>query len=323
MKYNPRTMSLLGQSASIFGIALLEQMKQRDDLIVISADMSTTAGLDKFKALYPDHFVNAGIAEQNMIGMATGLTDEGYRVICVTQACFISMRDFEAVRQYAGYMGAKLIIIGIGSGYSLSFLGNTHYALEDVALMREIPGMTVIAPADAQEAVDAFDAALNLNGPVYIRLFGGTGIPIVYGADCDFALNRAHRLKEGSQIQIVAMGSMVYFAIKVGELLGDAGISAAVVDMHTIKPLDTDVLDMNVKMIVSVEEHFKTGGLGSAIGDFLAGMSAHPKLLKFGADDKFSDVGDYPYLLDQNGLSEEKIYNTVKRCLNEIERNNR
>lgn len=312
MRYNSRVFSLLGQGGAIFGVSLLEQMKLKKNLLVLSADMSTTAGLDKFKTQYSESFINAGIAEMNMIGMASGLSDEGYKTISVTQACFVSMRDFEAVRQYCGYMGKKQIIIGIGSGFTLTFLGNTHYALEDIALMRSIPGMTIIVPADAMEAVKAFEAALEIDAPTYIRLYGGTNIPILFKDDFEYKIGKAIQLKEGKDIQIIATGSRVSTALTVAENFEKEGISASVIDMHTIKPLDTNSIDMNVHLLVSVEEHFKIGGLGTAISDYLAGFSSHPKLLKIGVEDKFSVVGDYDYLIDQNGLSEEKIYKTIK-----------
>lgn len=140
-KLNTKILSSLGQGGSIFGITLLDLMKEREDIVVLSADMSTPAGLDKFKSLYANHFFNLGIAEQNMIGVAAGLMDEGYKTISVAQACFISMRCFEPVRQFLGYMHSKQVLVGIGSGFSLTFMGNTHYALEDIALMRSIPGM--------------------------------------------------------------------------------------------------------------------------------------------------------------------------------------
>ena len=152
-KVNFKLMSMAGQGGSAFGLALIELMKERTDLMVLSSDMSTPAGLDKFKAAYPDHFMNMGIAEQNMIGTAAGLTEEGYKCACVAQACFISMRSFEQVRQYCGYMQLPLVIIGIGSGVSLQYMGNTHYAIEDLAIMRVLPGVEVLSPADAGEAV--------------------------------------------------------------------------------------------------------------------------------------------------------------------------
>ena len=218
-KINVKLLSMAGQGGSAFGIALMEMMKERDNIMVLSADMSTPAGLDKFKATYPDHFINVGIAEQNMIGIAAGLAEEGYKVICVAQACFITMRCFEQIRQYAGYMGIPMVLVGIGSGLSLQYMGNTHYSLEDIALMRMIPGMNVMAPCDSLEAMKTLQTAVNQNSSSYIRLWGGTGIPTVHTEDFHFEYGKAIILREGKDLTLVATGSMVSLALKVAESL--------------------------------------------------------------------------------------------------------
>lgn len=310
-KVNFKLMSMAGQGGSVFGISLIELMNQRNDLMVLSSDMSTPAGLDKFKAAYPDHFMNMGIAEQNMIGTAAGLAEEGYKPICVAQACFITMRSFEQVRQYCGYMQIPMVIIGIGSGVSLQYMGNTHYAIEDLALMRTIPGMEVIAPCDSYEAVLAFEHAVNSNHPVYIRLFGGTAIPAVFNEEKEFKGGKAIKMREGNDVQIIATGSMVGNALKVAEELVTEGIEGSVVDMHTIKPLDKDAIELNKKLIVTIEEHNIIGGLGSAVADALGQYASHPKLLKLGINDRFVPVGSYKYLLQQCGLDIESIKNEI------------
>lgn len=310
-KVNFKLMSMAGQGGSIFGISLIELMNQRNDLMVLSSDMSTPAGLDKFKTAYPDHFMNVGIAEQNMIGTAAGLAEEGYKPICVAQACFITMRSFEQVRQYCGYMQIPMVIIGIGSGVSLQYMGNTHYAIEDFALMRTIPGMEVIAPCDSYEAVLAFEYAVNNKHPVYIRLFGGTAIPAVFNEEKEFKGGKAIKMKEGKDVQIIATGSMVGIALKVAEELAAEGIEASVVDMHTVKPLDKDIIDLNQKLIVTLEEHNVIGGLGGAVADVLSLYSSHPKLLKLGINDRFVPVGSYKFLLQQCGLDIESVKNEI------------
>jgi len=299
-KINPKIYSALGQGGSMFGITLPDVARKKDNVIVLSADMSTPAGLDKFKSLYPDKFFNLGIAEQNMIGVAAGLTDEGYKTISVAQACFVSMRCFEQVRQFLGYMHSAQVLVGIGSGFSLTLMGNTHYALEDISLMKTIPGMTVIAPCDALEAMKALEAAVQLESPVYIRLYGGTATPIVYHED----------------LQIIATGSMVYMAMQVAEILAGKGVSASVVDMHTVKPLDIEVIDFNAPFIVSLEEHRMVGGMGDSLADYLSQYNSHPKLLKIGASDSFSIVGDYPYMMEQNGLSTDKVVERIMSFIN-------
>ncbi len=315
-KVNFKLMSMAGQGGSVFGISLMELMGHRSDLMVLSSDMSTPAGLDKFKAAYPDHFMNMGIAEQNMIGTAAGLAEEGYKPICVAQACFITMRSFEQVRQYCGYMQLPLVIIGIGSGVSLQYMGNTHYALEDLALMRTIPGMEVIAPCDSYEAVKAFEYAVNSKHPVYIRLYGGTAIPAVFNEETDFAFGKAIKLKEGKDVQIIATGSMVGNAMKVAEELEADGIEASVTDMHTIKPFDTEAIEKDKKLIVTLEEHNIIGGLGSTVADALSQYTSHPKVLKLGINDRFVPVGSYKYLLQQCGLDIESIKNKIINNLN-------
>ncbi len=310
-KVNYKLLSISGQGGSVFGISLIELMKQRNDLMVLSSDMSTPAGLDKFKAAFPEHFMNMGIAEQNMIGTAAGLAEEGYKPICVAQACFITMRSFEQVRQYCGYMQIPIVIIGIGSGVSLQYMGNTHYAIEDLALMRTVPGMEVIAPCDAYEALKAFEYAVNSKHPVYIRLFGGTAIPAVFNEDIDFACGKAIKLKEGKDVQIIATGSMVGNAMKVAEALATEGIDASVLDMHTIKPLDADAIEQDKKLIVTIEEHNIIGGLGSAVADELSQQATHPKLIKLGIHDRFVPVGSYKYVQQQCGLDIESVKNEI------------
>lgn len=310
-KVNIKLMSMAGQGGSIFGITLMELMKERNDLIVLSSDMSTPAGLDKFKAAYPDNFMNMGIAEQNMIGTAAGLTEEGYKCICVAQACFITMRSFEQIRQYCGYMQLPLVIVGIGSGVSLQYMGNTHYAIEDIALMRTIPGMQVIAPCDAYEATKAFEYAVKCKHPVYIRLYGGTSIPAVFTEKTIFEGGKAIKLRDGTDIQIIATGSMVGQAMKVAEELTAEGVEASVADMHTIKPLDTDAIEYDKKLIVALEEHNIIGGLGSAVAETICKKYDHPKLLALGINDRFLPVGGYPYIMQQCGLDVESIMNQI------------
>lgn len=310
-KVNFKLMSMAGQGGSVFGISLIELMNHRNDLMVLSSDMSTPAGLDKFKAAYPDHFMNMGIAEQNMIGTAAGLAEEGYKPICVAQACFITMRSFEQVRQYCGYMQLPMVIIGIGSGVSLQYMGNTHYALEDLALMRTIPGMEVIAPCDSYEAVLTFEYAINSNHPVYIRLFGGTAIPIVFNEEKEFIGGKAIKMREGKDVQIIATGSMVGNAMKVAEELEADGIEVSVTDMHTIKPFDSEAIEKDKKLIVTLEEHNIIGGLGSAVADELSQLTTHPRLLKLGINDRFVPVGSYKYLLQQCGLDIDSIRNEI------------
>ena len=315
-KFNPRVYFRLGQSGSIFGMELMEQAGNYP-FKVLSSDMSVVAGLDRFKKEYPDNFYNVGIAEQNLLGVAAGLDSEGFKTIAVAQACFISMRSFEQVRQYLGYMGGKVMCVGINSGFSMTFFGNTHYAIEDMALMRSIPNMTVLSPADAGEAVKLFDAALKVDGPVYLRLSGSLNTPIVYKEDYELKIGQAITLKEGEDIAIFATGLMVSNALKAAELLLEKGITVSVVDVHTIKPIDKDTILKNCgkNLLVSVEEHNVVGGLGTAIADVLSEQRNSAPLLKLGVQDRFMPVGDYNYLVEQAGLTPEQIAASIENKL--------
>ena len=318
-KFNPRVYFRLGQSGSIFGMELMEQAGNYP-FKVLSSDMSVVAGLDRFKKEYPDNFYNVGIAEQNLLGVAAGLDSEGFKTIAVAQACFISMRSFEQVRQYLGYMGGRVMCVGINSGFSLTFFGNTHYAIEDMALMRSIPNMTVLSPADAGEAVKLFDASLKVDGPIYLRLSGSLNTPIDYKEDYELKIGQAITLKEGEDIAIFATGLMVSNALKAAELLSEKGITASVVDVHTIKPIDKDTIQKNCgkKLLVSVEEHNVVGGLGTAIADVLSEQRNSAPLLKLGVQDHFMPVGDYNYLVEQAGLTPEQIAASIENKLKSL-----
>lgn len=305
-KFNPRILSRLGQSGSIFGLALLESI-HKYQIKVISADMSVVAGLDRFKKLFPNDFYNVGIAEQNMMGVASGLSSEGYKSIAVAQACFLSMRSFEQIRQYLGYMCNDVICIGINSGVSLTYFGNTHYAIEDISLMRSIPQMTILSPSDAGSAVKAFEAALNHKGPVYIRLNGGLNCPIVYDNDFTFCIGKSTVVKDGSDIVVFATGSMVYKSLKATEFMRD--LSVKIVDVSTISPLDLSEVynSKSSKLVVTVEEHNITGGLGSAIAESMSCISGMPPLLRLGITGFYDKIGDYNFLLEKARLTPELI----------------
>ena len=311
---NIKLLSMAGQGGSAFGFCLMELIKEYDNIMVLSADMSTPAGLDKFKATYSEHFMNVGIAEQNMIGIAAGLAEEGYKVICVAQACFITMRCFEQIRQFAGYMGIPMTLVGIGSGLSLQHMGNTHYALEDIALMHAIPGMRVMAPCDSLEAVKCLEAAVKNSGPTYIRMFGGTGIPVVHQQDFSFESGKGVLLRSGRDVAILSTGSMVVQAMRAAELLKEQGIECAVADIHTIKPFDDYLLRgmETKKMIVTVEEHRHTGGLGCVVAERLQDLKFKTRLLRLAVAADFPQPGSYQSMLEETGLSAPQIAKKIK-----------
>lgn len=315
MIYNSKIYSRLGQSASIFGMSLID-FSSKLPIKVVTADMSVVAGLDRFKSTYPDSFFNVGIAEQNMIGIAAGLADEGDTTVAVAQACFASMRCFEQVRQYMGYMKSPVILVGINSGFSLSFFGNTHYALEDINLMRSISGLTVLSPSDSGEAIKCFEWAIKAKKPTYIRLYGGLNCPIVYGDDFEFNVDKVSKLSEGQTTTIYATGSMVSVALRAADILIEDGIFVNVVNVHTITPLDKEGVLKNIvgKTIFSIEEHYTIGGLGTAISECLSEHGIGCRLVKLGVQNIFMErIGDYKWLLQSNRLTPEFVAEDVKK----------
>jgi len=313
---NVRSWARLGPRGT-FGLALLEAASENEDLFVITADLCTTSGLDRFRSAYPDRFVNTGIAEQNMLGIAAGLAKEGYRVFCTSFATFAAMRSYEMVRLNMGYMGFNIKLVGLAAGFGMGMFGNTHYGTEDLALMRVIPGLSIISPADCTEVLKATKAAARYDGPVYLRLTGVSGHPIVYQDDYEFEIGRAIRLREGDDIAIVATGTMVFQSLEAADLLGQHGISTCVINMHTLKPLDIAAIDslMDKELIVTVEEHSVIGGLGGAVAEYKSCLNAFPPQLFLGIEDKFEKAGSYKYMLEKNGLTGPKIASSIMQRL--------
>lgn len=314
---NARIWSKLG-SRGTFGVAMLEFGDKIENLMVLTADLSTTSGLDRFKKAYPDKFLNVGIAEQNLIGIASGMAKEGKNVFVTTFSNFAAMRSYEQIRLGLGYMGLNVKVVGLASGMALGMFGNTHYGIEDMALMRAIPGLTVLSPADGVEIVKTVMAAAKHQGPVYIRLTGAMNNPVVYMEDYDFVIGKAVTLKDGGDITIIATGTMVYEALVAAKILEEQSISATVVNMHTIKPLDTSVIDKacaSSRLIVTVEEHGVIGGLGGAVAEYKSGIEKAPKQLFIGLPDSFGKAGDYKYLLNKYGLKGEQIAQKIKNEL--------
>jgi transketolase len=310
--------SRLGSRAT-YGQAILMLAEKLENLMVLSADLGNSSGLDRFKATYPEKFLNIGIAEQNMIGVAAGLAKEGSIVFASSFAPFISMRASEQIRMNMGYMNLNVKAVAIGSGVSMAFLGNSHFGLEDAAIMRSIPNITVVSPADCAEIVKTVFAAADYPHPMYIRLTGAVGFPPVYKEDYEFVIGKAVELKKGDDLTIIATGSMVYESLEAAKLLEEKGISATVINMHTIKPLDTEILDKAIslgKPIFTVEEHSITGGLGGAVAEYISGIPNTPVLKRLGLPDEFVKTGEYRYLLEKYGLVADKLAENISKSLN-------
>ena len=310
---NARQWSRIG-SRGVFGQAILAVAAHHPEMMVLSADLGNSSGLDRFKKAYPEQFLNIGIAEQNMIGVAAGLAKEGFNVFATSFAPFITMRAAEQVRMNLGYMGMNVKAVAIGSGVSMAFLGNSHYGIEDVAIMRSIPNITVVSPADCAEIFKTVEAAASFDGPMYIRLTGAVGNPPVYMGDYSFDIGKAVILREPADVTFIATGSMVYEALEAAKLLEQNEITAGVINMHTIKPLDLSAVDAALqrsRLVVTVEEHSIIGGLGSAVAEYKAAKPVSPPQLILGLPDAFDVTGDYRFLLERHGLVANKIVNQV------------
>ena len=288
--------------------------------MMVTGDLGDSSGLARFKNTFPDRFINVGIAEQNMIGVAAGLAKEGYNVFATSFGPFITLRSGEQVRMNLGYMELNVKAVAIGSGLSMAFLGNSHYGLEDAAVMRSIPNLTVVSPADCAEIVKVVHAAAEFDGPMYIRLTGAVGNPPVYTEEYDFEIGKSITLRKGSDITIFATGSMVYESLEAAKILDNSGISATVVNTHTLKPFDYSAIDIAIsssKIIVTVEEHSIIGGLGSIVAEYKAQFTNSPAQLILGLPDKFGKTAEYRYLLDKYRLVGEKIAVDIMEFVND------
>lgn len=297
-----------------YGSALVELAAEHDDFVVFDADLAAATKTGKFKDAYPDRFFDAGIAEGNMIGMAAGVATTGRVAFASTFAMFAAGRAYEQVRNSVGYPHLNVKIGATHAGISVGEDGATHQCCEDIALMRAIPGMTVISPADDVEARAAVRAAYELDGPVYLR-FGRLAAPVFNDPETyEFKLGKGVLLREGGDVTIVATGLMVAAALEAAEALAASGVSAEVINIHTIKPLDADLIVESARRtgrVVTCEEHSVIGGLGSAVCDALAERYPVP-VKKVGVNDVFGESGPAVDLLHKYGLDAEGIVSAVR-----------
>lgn len=301
-----------------YGEALRDLAGEYKDLVVLDADLAAATKTGIFKKAYPDRFFDCGIAEANMMGVAAGLAACGKIPFASTFAMFAAGRAYEIVRNSIGYPHLNVKIGATHAGISVGEDGATHQCNEDIALMRTIPGMTIINPCDDTEARAAVKAALDFNGPVYMR-FGRLAVPVINDpATYKFELGKGVTMREGSDVTIAATGLMVNEAVQAADALAAEGISARVINIHTIKPLDKEIICKAAKetgLIVTAEEHSIIGGLGSAVAEAVTECCPVP-VVKIGVNDEFGHSGPAADLLREFGLSAENIVNTVKKALN-------
>lgn len=299
-----------------YGEALRELGGQNENIVVLDADLSGSTKTAMFKKEYPTRFFNAGIAEQNMIGTAAGFAAAGKIPFASTFAVFATGRAFEQIRNSVCYPKLNVKIAATHAGLTVGEDGATHQAIEDVAIMRALPNMTVIVPADAAEARAAVRFAADYYGPVYIRL-GRSGVPDVFDDSYEFKFGKAVTIKEGTDVTLIGMGIMTAAAIEAAELLAAEGISAAVLNMPTIKPIDEEAIVAAAKAtgaIVTCEEHNIIGGLGSAVAEVLA-EKASARLVRVGVKDTFGESGKPADLLKKYGLTAADIAAAAKQAI--------
>ena len=297
-----------------YGNALAELGTEHDNVVVLDADLAAATKTGVFKKAHPDRFIDCGIAESNMIGVAAGLATTGKVPFASSFAMFAAGRAFEQVRNSVGYPHLNVKIGATHAGISVGEDGATHQCNEDIALMRTIPGMVVINPADDVEARAAVRAAYEHQGPVYLR-FGRLAVPVINDRpDYKFEIGKGVVLREGTDVTIIATGLEVGESLEAAEKLAADGISAKVINIHTIKPLDEDLVvaaAQETGKVVTVEEHSVIGGLGSAVCDCLS-AKAPTKVMKIGVNDTFGESGPALELIKKYGLDADSIYAKVK-----------
>lgn len=297
-----------------YGNALAELGTEHKDVVVLDADLASATKTGIFKKAHPDRFIDCGIAEGNMMGVAAGLAASGLVPFASSFAMFAAGRAFEQVRNSIGYPHLNVKIGATHAGISVGEDGATHQCNEDIALMRTIPGMTVICPSDDIEARAAVRAAYEYQGPVYLR-FGRLAVPVINDRpDYKFEIGKGVVLREGKDLTIIATGLPVSNCLEAAEKLAADGIDAKVINIHTIKPLDEELVLSAAKetgKVVTVEEHSVIGGLGSAVCDVLS-EKAPTKVLKIGINDTFGESGPAVELLKKYGLDTDSIYNKIK-----------
>jgi len=300
---------------------LEEEATEKNNIILLTGDLGFKL-FDSFRSQYPDRFYNVGVAESNMVGIAAGLSLCGKNVYCYSIIPFLIMRTFEHIRIDIAYNNLKVKLVGAGGGFTYGLEGYTHFGLEDLALMRSLPNMTVVVPADPQEAISLAKASVEYDGPMYIRL-GRTGEPFIHEGPVEFKIGHSIILNEGKDIAMFAIGSMVFPLRKTVELLKEAGLSASLINMHTLKPIDREMIEQVStahKYIFTVEEHYVDGGLGSAVAEVLAESGFKGGFQRIGIPNELGNyIGKSDYLKGKYGLTTEGIYEKILKFVKEVQ----
>ncbi|MBR3721487.1 MAG: transketolase [Selenomonadaceae bacterium] len=312
------TWSMAGASGTL-GAGLLELADNDPDFAVVTSDLCFFSGLEKLKQKHPDKLYNVGIAEQNMVGAAAGMAKEGMHIWATTYASFASTRALDQVKVNMGYMKFPIRLAGLTSGYSVGILGATHMSIEDISIMRSIPNIVVLSPADCHETMKLILATTQIDAPIYLRLSGTMRTPIVYPEDYSLKIGKANMLREHdkSSIAIFATGTMVSNALMVEKILAAKDIFCNVYDVHTIKPLDKEAIfqNLNKSLLITMEEHSVIGGLGSAVAECICGAKQRPRQLVFGIADFYPHAASYDALIKCNGLDVDSMVAHIEEAI--------
>jgi transketolase len=296
---------------------LYDLARKDEDIIALVADNGAIV-YDKYRRDFPSRFINCGISEANMISLAAGLASCGKIPFAYTIGCFLTMRAFEQIRNDLCLQRMNVKIVGIGAGFVYSSLGPTHHATEDITLIRSLPNMTIFSPVDPLETKKATIASAQIDGPVYLRLATG-GTPKIYKEDYEFKVGCGVTLRDGTDIAIIATGGIVYEVLKAVDELERLGISARLINIHTIKPIDKEIIlkaAHDTGAILTVEEHTIIGGLGSAVAEVLLDNKSSVKFKRLGLNNVFaSGYGSYEEMKEINGLSKMDIVEVVKKMI--------
>ncbi|GHU04133.1 transketolase [Betaproteobacteria bacterium] len=300
-----------------FGEALFDVALENDRILALSADSSGSSGLTPFKKRFPERHLEFGIMEQGIVGYASGLATVGWIPFFAAIAPFVTARPFEMFRNDLGYMKQNVKVVGRNAGLTYSDLGATHQSLDDVAILRTIPGVTVICPGDPVEITQAVRAAAKQQGPMYIRI-GAQPMPVLHAEDLVFELGKGIRMADGGDVTIISTGTALWRAYDAIEILRSRGVQARLISMHTVKPIDKAIIReaaRETSAIVTVEEHYLVGGLGSAVAEVIATEGLKTSLKMIGVDDQYASNGPYEELLGLYGLLAPQIAGAVEEFL--------
>ena len=303
------------KAATRFGFyqGLVALAEEKKDVYALDADLAKTTGSEAFRKAFPDRYIDVGIAEQNMMGAAAGLALSGKTVCASTFAMFAAGRAFEIIRNSIGYTGANVKICATHAGITVGPDGASHQTFEDLALMRTIPGMTVVSPCDAVSAKKLLKQVVEMDGPAYVRL-GRAAVPVFYGDEDELVLGKGNQLRPGRDVTVIANGIMVASAMEAASQMAEEGVDVRVIDIHTLKPLDEEIIIKAAEetgKIVTAEEHSVIGGLGGAVAEVIS-RKCPCKIAMVGQQDTFGESGNPDELREKYGMTASDIVNAIR-----------